>query len=553
MVEHTDRNGFVIQPLEDRTLFAGLTVIAHGIEPEGARPAWLDTMSDAIVARAGADTAVYSLLVAPTEDPEFFDLTLEWLDGTAVAEGDNAEVILLIDWADVSDPETTDTTVSDIGFFVSEYLFETDEELGIDFPWAELPIHLIGHGRGAGVVSELAWYLGNAGVWVDHLTLLDAPDADLYLNDQPVAVYDNALFADAYYQANAGQAGTPVAGAANYDLSATVMSHPGMLVWYLNTITSPGDGIGYDFSRLANGERNPLGVGENFTPDGLGLREPTERIDAQYANVGLVTLTDSDGTITQGDSLSFEFLFQDFDSDGEVEYYLDADTNPYNDNAIFLAAGVCQSAGDEVNVFAATVSTTDVPAGTYRLFVFVTDADGHVRYGYAGTPLTVLAPPDPGDAFEDNDTRSAAHDLGPQSAIAAHGHLNLTGGDKDWFRFKIGNAADRRHVIKVNYKDALGRLNLNLYDASGRLLRSGVHAPNKELISLARLPKGAYYARVTGDVHPKYKLTIDAPAATSLSSPAPGSPTTGIRRRFPFTFSLFNSERRIVSATQGVL
>ena len=34
MVEHTDRNGFVIQPLEDRTLFAGLTVIAHGIEPE---------------------------------------------------------------------------------------------------------------------------------------------------------------------------------------------------------------------------------------------------------------------------------------------------------------------------------------------------------------------------------------------------------------------------------------------------------------------------------------------------------------------------------------
>src|SRR5688572_23470673 len=229
MVEHTDRSGFVIQPLEERTLFAGLTVIAHGVEPEGERPAWLETMSDAIVARAGADAAVYSLLVGPTEDPEFFDLTLEWLGGTAAAEGDNAEVILLIDWADVSDPETTDTTVSDIGFFVSEYLFATDEELGIDFPWAELPIHLIGHGRGAGVVSELSWYLGNAGVWVDQLTLLDAPDADLYPADQPVAVYDNVLFADAYYQTNSGQEGTPVTGAANYDLSSTVMSHPGMI------------------------------------------------------------------------------------------------------------------------------------------------------------------------------------------------------------------------------------------------------------------------------------------------------------------------------------
>src|SRR5688572_18062569 len=95
MVEHTDRSGFVIQSLEERTLFAGLTVIAHGIEPEGERPAWLETMSDAIVARAGADAAVYSLLVGPTEDPEFFDLTLEWLGGTAAAEGDNAEVILL--------------------------------------------------------------------------------------------------------------------------------------------------------------------------------------------------------------------------------------------------------------------------------------------------------------------------------------------------------------------------------------------------------------------------------------------------------------------------
>lgn len=551
MVEHTDRSGFVIQPLEDRTLFAGLTVIAHGIEPEGERPAWLETMSDAIVARAGADAAVYSLLVGPTEDPEFFDLTLEWLAGTAAAEGDNAEVILLIDWADVSDPETTDTTVSDIGFFVSEYLFATDEELGIDYPWAELPIHLIGHGRGAGVVSELSWYLGNAGVWVDQLTLLDAPDADLYPADQPVAVYDNVLFADAYYQTNAGQEGTPVDGAANYDVSSTVMSHPGMIIWYLNTITTNGDGIGYDFSRLAGGQRNPIGVGENFSDHGLGLREPTERIDTQYPNVALVSLDDADGTIMQGDSLSFDFIFQDFDSDGEVEYYLDADTNPYNDNAIFLAAGVCQSAGDEINPFSATVSTADVAAGTYHLFVFVTDSDGHVRYSYADEPVTIVAP-DPGDAFEDNDTRSVAHNLGPQSALTAYEDLNLTDGDKDWFRFKLGNGADRRHVIKVNYKDVLGQLNLNLYDANGRLLRSGAHALNKELISLDRFPKGTYYARITGDAVPKYKLTIDAPPVTSVSSAKLASASTVVRQ-LPFTFSLFNSERRIVRATEGLL
>ena len=651
MVTSNHRNGFILQSLEDRTLFAGLTVIAHGIEPAGERAAWLDTTADAIVARTSDDTSIYALHVAPTEDPEFFDLTLEWLDGVAAAESDNAEIVLLIDWSDVSDPTASDTTVSDVGFFVSEYLFETDAELGIDFPWAELPIHLIGHGRGAGVVSELSFYLGEAGLWIDHLTLLDAPAPDLYPDDQPVAVYENVFYADAYYQTNTDQKGAPVTGAVNHDLSATVMSHPGMIVWYLDTISSGGTGVGYDFSRIHGGTRDPLGIGENFTPDGLGARDVVDPLDTQYPNVGLVTITDDDATIPQGHPLDIEFLFQDRDSDGEVEYYLDEDTNPYNDNAWFIGAGLCQSAGDEITPFTATLSTVELPSGAYHLFVFVTDSDGQVRYAYAGETVTLVTQPptigslsrsassvrdsedltltannvspdarfvtfahdtdddgvydpetdqvldidadgaggwswsgpidhlpagpnrffaitidadnlvsapvtttvtrDIGDEFENNDTRTAAHNLGLHTAITAYPHLNLLDDAKDWFRFRIDRTADRRHVLKINYKQSLGDLSLSLYNADGKLLHTSAHSTNKDLISLKDLPKGTYYARITGDAHPNYKLTIDAPSAPTRALAA-GSAATA-PTRFPFTFSLFNSKRRIIYGGASLL
>lgn len=655
MTEHQHRNGFVLQPLEDRTLFAGLTVIAHGIEPEGERAAWLDTMADAIVAHAGNDAAVYALHVAPTEDPEFFDLTLEWINGasgTAAADSDSAEIILLVDWADVSDPSAAGATVSDVGFFVSEYLFETDAELGIDYAWGELPIHLIGHGRGAGVVSEIAWYAGNHGLWIDHLTFLDPPAPDLYPDEQPAAVYENVFFADAYFQTSADQKGSPVTGAVNHDLSNDVTTHAGLHQWYLDTITSGGGGIGYDFSRLAGAQRDPLGIGENFTPTGLAPREVGERIDAQYPNVGLVTITDPDATILQGDPLSFTFLFQDHDSDGEVEYYLDQDTNPYNDNSIFLAAGLCQSAGDQINLFTATVSTADVPSGTHHLFIFVTDADGQVRYAYADAPVTLLAQTptigslsrsaarvrdgeeltltandvssdaltvrfahdtdgngaydpaidqslfidtdgsdgwsftgrikhlSPGvnrffaiatdadgtdsapvtttvtrdvrDEYENNDTRSAARNLGFQTALTAYPRLNLLDDNKDWFRFRLASSADRGHAIKISYKEDLGRLSLKLYDADGRRLRAGAHSLNKEVISLNKLPKGTYYARITGDAHPKYKLMFDPPAASKTTTSAT-TPTMAVALDLSTTSTLFNSTRRILRATDGLL
>src|SRR5437867_13342614 len=42
MKKHGQRHGFSLEPLEERALLAGLTLITHGAQLDGTRPSWLD-------------------------------------------------------------------------------------------------------------------------------------------------------------------------------------------------------------------------------------------------------------------------------------------------------------------------------------------------------------------------------------------------------------------------------------------------------------------------------------------------------------------------------
>ena len=65
--------------------------------------------------------------------------------------------------------------------------------------WYSVPIHLIGHSRGASVNTELAVDIGRYGIWVDHFTSLD-PQPITHCGDVPIQIYDNILFADNNYR-----------------------------------------------------------------------------------------------------------------------------------------------------------------------------------------------------------------------------------------------------------------------------------------------------------------------------------------------------------------
>jgi len=118
-------------------------------------------------------------------------------------------------------------------------------------PLTEFPIHMIGHSRGASLICEMAGYLQQKGIWVNQLTALD-PHPLLY--DAPVRVFSNVLFADNYYEKNAGNLiqGQPVDGAHNVNLTNIVtgegsgLAHSRIHTYYHGTIdlnaTTDGDG-----------------------------------------------------------------------------------------------------------------------------------------------------------------------------------------------------------------------------------------------------------------------------------------------------------------------
>ncbi len=77
-------------------------------------------------------------------------------------------------------------------------------------PSFSLPIHIIGHSRGASVGSELAQRLGIYNVTVNYSTFLDNHDfgdpgiqLDEYFHDPAVQIWSNVLYADNYYQQRA--------------------------------------------------------------------------------------------------------------------------------------------------------------------------------------------------------------------------------------------------------------------------------------------------------------------------------------------------------------
>ena len=211
----------LLEQLESRVLLHGLTIITHGFEPFSTdRPEWITTMGNAIKARTGPSTAIYTLRLEPADHDTVEVTQFSRLSGPSPDSPDstNAETVLLLDWAAVSGIISRSYSVAYLATVVTPYLLTTFPNIGIDVPLAEGPIQLIGHSRGSPFVSEIARLLGQSGVWVDQLTTLDPVPSPL--NDDPaVLIKDNVIFADNYFQKSGDGLiipnGSSIAGALN--------------------------------------------------------------------------------------------------------------------------------------------------------------------------------------------------------------------------------------------------------------------------------------------------------------------------------------------------
>jgi hypothetical protein len=408
---------YTLESLEPRALLSGVTVIAHGAElfsglGSSSRPGWIDAMGQAIAARYGGNTAIYALRIEPGGSGAVKVTSFNRLSGAAnSAAGTSGETVLLLDWAAASNVSIgalkADYSSTLIANAALPYLTTAMPALGITAPLAEGAVQLIGHSRGGSVISELAKGLGAAGIWLDQVTFLDprpVPSDPLTIN-----LTSNILFADNYYQ-NSGDGfftpnGIKVNGAVNtgpLDVSGTGLgsTHNNIVLFYQGTIDTsagasiqsskvPGSwytgnslnrgAIGFYWAHAGGGAWARPAGGLSAAFGGSASRTSVTRTGTQWANIG--TLNVSATTLAPMQAFTASFRYNSYNAAATVLWYLDPDTNPYNNNSLAIGASSLVATGDAPMLSAAALSAV-APYGTYFLEARISNG-GTSRYAYS--------------------------------------------------------------------------------------------------------------------------------------------------------------------------
>ncbi|MBQ5367937.1 MAG: pre-peptidase C-terminal domain-containing protein, partial [Thermoguttaceae bacterium] len=162
---------------------------------------------------------------------------------------------------------------------------------------------------------------------------------------------------------------------------------------------------------------------------------------------------------------------------------------------------------------------SDLPKGTVIYLRVKATAPGHSDSAWTrGQAVTPLDP----DAYEPNNTRSAAYDLGTASGVLTVNANVHKSGDVDYYRFTIDAVGDEEHYVQATYEQTSGfDIDLRLYDADGNQLAVSQKETGTEYMSLEGLAAGDYYVYVYNYRSDPgvYSLEICAPDSTSLSRP----------------------------------
>jgi hypothetical protein len=411
---------------------AGLTVVTHGFQEDLLDPldhghSWVEAMGDYVADRAGGTPYIYRLVITYNSFTELVaTLTPQNSALPPVEQSQNAEIVIKLYWDQVAgvSPPADSTSIARLA-----YRSLTNFNHG-----CELPIQIIGHSRGASVASEMARFLGQQGIWVHQLTLLD-PHPWSVATDASVQVWDTVLFADNYYEDwfETQPNGEPVTGAYNENLTSRLLGgygdppgtgdHSDVHFWYhgtLNTSLGASDGdqtftgtmrntwytsgewggirAGFYYSRLGAGAYALDGFlfgyndgGHNWFPDS---RTSVIHGGAQWPS--LVALTqNASSSIQAGNSFPLEFILQSYNTSCSVTAYLDPDQNPYNGNEIVLVSSPNPnpqpSTGSSTRIIDVngTVPVATTP-GYYYVYAKITNSTGS-RYLYARNRVGVTA------------------------------------------------------------------------------------------------------------------------------------------------------------------
>jgi hypothetical protein len=426
----------------------GVTLITHGYQVTPGRPEWLISMAEAVFMRNGARIPIYVVKVTKNLDTGDLDATYERLEGPLLNIEDVASLIVIIDWSEVAcfdvQPKCPDEApTSIVGERVWATLQQDPQTMTL---LTQTSVHLIAHSRGSGVISKLAYKLGERGIWVDHLTFLD-PQPVTSFGDFPSKAWENVVYAEDYWEVIPPYFpwGEDVHGSFDPNLSLLLLCpspcldptthHSEVHAYYHGTIdagaSSDGAGIeipgrwyesggfaarsatGYVFSRAGQpqgwpGTRPSKGIHQGFPGGAEGNRtdpiSPPFPFGISYPNILLRTLAPNAAMV--GQTISIPYIVQSQLSPHTVTLELDDDTNPFN------GSGSCATASPVVKeVLFSPIAGWDalhqcnsgpncefalpsVAAAACYVRATVRNTDNELtRYDYTITPLTIGIPP----------------------------------------------------------------------------------------------------------------------------------------------------------------
>lgn len=421
----------------------GVTVITHGFNSDIT--SWILPMASRFPGHPGfPGTQLTCYEIEITASGGGFAATATRLDGPAPDTSDCGEIVVKLDWSSIDTGEASSGQVAAAAasaLLATGLIPENDGR-----PLAELPLHLIGHSRGASVVSEISRELGKRGVWVDHLTLLDPVPVAGY-GDAPVQVWENVLYADNFYQRlgaifGLDPQGNAVTGAYNRRLlnlnGANTSAHSDVHLWYhgtvelgtpatdtQQTITSTirtnwwtaaelsGTAAGFHYSRIGGGNRlssaTPAGSGTDAINQGynrlwdLGAGTAANRSLVTGKNSlwpSLVTARrTSPASLPAGTAFNLELRYQSDDSSAGAPVLtvtLDPDANPWNGNEIAIDTRSLTASGP-ADVLTSNLALTVPQAltGSYRIGARIQQSGRTRHLQAAGTLLVTPALPPP--------------------------------------------------------------------------------------------------------------------------------------------------------------
>ncbi|MFT3878809.1 MAG: leishmanolysin-related zinc metalloendopeptidase [Gemmatales bacterium] len=249
---------------------------------------------------------------------------------------------------------------------------------------------------------------------------------------------------------------------------------------------------------------------DRLTPSWAAIPSLTQALPKLFTNVSLNSLGSSNGT---GAISTGEVDWYRFTATKTGTYTISATTPSSNLNtvaALYSTEGLRLAYNNDAGT-GNTDSSFNINLVLGRSYYLgVTNFTGTSRGDYL---WKVLGPPVPDDAYEKNDTFSAAAYLGILTTSKVLSPLALTD-NSDWYSFTTTNVGTAANQVSINFPSALGQLNLDLFNSNGVQIAAGVPNGDDESVSLNGFLGASYYVHVSapdGVIIPSYTLTINPP------------------------------------------